>query len=164
MLVDGYVKEEEGTGVVHQAPYFGAVSMNSTSLMFILANTCYLAFLGTLRVIDKQSSHLLLNNVRISCSFVFSWTLPLSACAGLEIFCVPCFGCVVMCELKSPLFFVCHWSQLFSECELRALRRVHLWHWQWKLALLSDNFGWEQQLCSAHCHSSAFQFHYSLGF
>lgn len=26
MLVDNYVKEEEGTGVVHQAPYFGAVS------------------------------------------------------------------------------------------------------------------------------------------
>uniref|UniRef100_A0A8C3LHM9 isoleucine--tRNA ligase n=1 Tax=Chrysolophus pictus TaxID=9089 RepID=A0A8C3LHM9_CHRPC len=27
VLVDSYVKEEEGTGVVHQAPYFGAVSM-----------------------------------------------------------------------------------------------------------------------------------------
>lgn len=26
MLVDHYVKDEEGTGVVHQAPYFGAVS------------------------------------------------------------------------------------------------------------------------------------------
>lgn len=26
VLVDNYVKEEEGTGVVHQAPYFGAVS------------------------------------------------------------------------------------------------------------------------------------------
>lgn len=26
MLVDNYVKEEEGTGIVHQAPYFGAVS------------------------------------------------------------------------------------------------------------------------------------------
>lgn len=25
-MVDNYVKEEEGTGVVHQAPYFGAVS------------------------------------------------------------------------------------------------------------------------------------------
>lgn len=24
--MDNYVKEEEGTGVVHQAPYFGAVS------------------------------------------------------------------------------------------------------------------------------------------
>lgn len=50
VLVDGYVKEEDGTGVVHQAPYFGAVSMNSTSLMFVLANMCYLAFqlLGTL--------------------------------------------------------------------------------------------------------------------
>lgn len=26
VLVDHYVKDEEGTGVVHQAPYFGAVS------------------------------------------------------------------------------------------------------------------------------------------
>lgn len=26
VLVDSYVREEEGTGVVHQAPYFGAVS------------------------------------------------------------------------------------------------------------------------------------------
>lgn len=26
MVLDNYVKEEEGTGVVHQAPYFGAVS------------------------------------------------------------------------------------------------------------------------------------------
>lgn len=26
VVVDNYVKEEEGTGVVHQAPYFGAVS------------------------------------------------------------------------------------------------------------------------------------------
>ena len=25
VLVDNYVKEEEGTGIVHQAPYFGAV-------------------------------------------------------------------------------------------------------------------------------------------
>lgn len=25
MVTDNYVKEEEGTGVVHQAPYFGAV-------------------------------------------------------------------------------------------------------------------------------------------
>lgn len=25
-MTDNYVKEEEGTGVVHQAPYFGAVS------------------------------------------------------------------------------------------------------------------------------------------
>lgn len=28
VVVDSYVKEEEGTGVVHQAPYFGAVSMS----------------------------------------------------------------------------------------------------------------------------------------
>lgn len=26
MVLDNYVREEEGTGVVHQAPYFGAVS------------------------------------------------------------------------------------------------------------------------------------------
>lgn len=26
VLTDNYVKEEDGTGVVHQAPYFGAVS------------------------------------------------------------------------------------------------------------------------------------------
>lgn len=26
VLADNYVREEEGTGVVHQAPYFGAVS------------------------------------------------------------------------------------------------------------------------------------------
>lgn len=26
VLADSYVREEEGTGVVHQAPYFGAVS------------------------------------------------------------------------------------------------------------------------------------------
>ena len=32
VLVDNYVKEEEGTGVVHQAPYFGAVS--SLTLFF----------------------------------------------------------------------------------------------------------------------------------
>lgn len=25
MVTDNYVKEEDGTGVVHQAPYFGAV-------------------------------------------------------------------------------------------------------------------------------------------
>ena len=27
VVMDNYVKEEEGTGVVHQAPYFGAVSI-----------------------------------------------------------------------------------------------------------------------------------------
>lgn len=27
VVTDNYVKEEEGTGVVHQAPYFGAVSL-----------------------------------------------------------------------------------------------------------------------------------------
>lgn len=27
MVMDNYVKEEDGTGVVHQAPYFGAVSI-----------------------------------------------------------------------------------------------------------------------------------------
>lgn len=27
VVTDNYVKEEEGTGVVHQAPYFGAVSI-----------------------------------------------------------------------------------------------------------------------------------------
>lgn len=27
VVTDNYVKEEEGTGVVHQAPYFGAVSV-----------------------------------------------------------------------------------------------------------------------------------------
>ena len=26
VVTDNYVREEEGTGVVHQAPYFGAVS------------------------------------------------------------------------------------------------------------------------------------------
>lgn len=26
VVLDNYVREEEGTGVVHQAPYFGAVS------------------------------------------------------------------------------------------------------------------------------------------
>lgn len=50
MVVDGYVKEEEGTGVVHQAPYFGAVSVNYTFMMLILFSTRCLAFqlLGTL--------------------------------------------------------------------------------------------------------------------
>lgn len=27
IVLDNYVREEEGTGVVHQAPYFGAVSL-----------------------------------------------------------------------------------------------------------------------------------------
>ncbi|XP_063492343.1 isoleucine--tRNA ligase, cytoplasmic-like [Symphalangus syndactylus] len=34
VLVDDYVKEEEGTGVVHQAPYFGAVSSISLANVF----------------------------------------------------------------------------------------------------------------------------------
>lgn len=34
--MDNYVKEEEGTGVVHQAPYFGAVS----ELVFIFKSLC----------------------------------------------------------------------------------------------------------------------------
>lgn len=48
VVVDSYVKEEEGTGVVHQAPYFGAVSMNYVSNVNFVP-TCYLAFqlLGT---------------------------------------------------------------------------------------------------------------------
>lgn len=28
VVLDNYVREEEGTGVVHQAPYFGAVSLH----------------------------------------------------------------------------------------------------------------------------------------
>lgn len=50
VVVDGYVKEEEGTGVVHQAPYFGAVSVNYTFMVLILFSTRLLAFqlLGTL--------------------------------------------------------------------------------------------------------------------
>lgn len=41
MVMDNYVKEEEGTGVVHQAPYFGAVSIvfkwdrNDTNFFFV---------------------------------------------------------------------------------------------------------------------------------
>lgn len=35
VVVDSYVKEEEGTGVVHQAPYFGAVSMSYKSVTLI---------------------------------------------------------------------------------------------------------------------------------
>lgn len=31
--MDNYVKEEEGTGVVHQAPYFGAVSRIFSKIM-----------------------------------------------------------------------------------------------------------------------------------
>lgn len=36
MLTDNYVKEEDGTGVVHQAPYFGAVSI----FLFSLCSSC----------------------------------------------------------------------------------------------------------------------------
>lgn len=45
VLVDNYVKEEEGTGVVHQAPYFGAVSTIYVSVMFIFFSRAHgLAF------------------------------------------------------------------------------------------------------------------------
>ena len=44
VVVDSYVKEEEGTGVVHQAPYFGAVSMNYISVNSFCSNTRCLAF------------------------------------------------------------------------------------------------------------------------
>lgn len=47
VVVDSYVKEEEGTGVVHQAPYFGAVSMNHVSLMLILFQHTLLGFPAT---------------------------------------------------------------------------------------------------------------------
>lgn len=64
VVVDGYVKEEEGTGVVHQAPYFGAVSVNYTSVMLILASTRSLAFpapgVSVRVIVCHQSSQLLL--------------------------------------------------------------------------------------------------------
>lgn len=36
VVVDNYVKEEEGTGVVHQAPYFGAVSELSWTFSYVV--------------------------------------------------------------------------------------------------------------------------------
>lgn len=63
VVVDGYVKEEEGTGVVHQAPYFGAVSVNYTSVMFILASTGCLPF----QLLGSLSEWLMLNNLPIYC-------------------------------------------------------------------------------------------------
>lgn len=67
VVVDSYVKEEEGTGVVHQAPYFGAVSMNYISYVHFVS-TC-IAWLSSYWGVSgdyniKQSSHLLLRNVR----------------------------------------------------------------------------------------------------
>lgn len=38
VLVDNYVKEEEGTGVVHQAPYFGAVSELSWTFFHVVSS------------------------------------------------------------------------------------------------------------------------------
>lgn len=82
VVVDSYVKEEEGTGVVHQAPYFGAVSMNYISnVNFVPTHTAWLSSYWGLSVRGtmilnnphdiKQSSHLLLTNVRIQRSIVF---------------------------------------------------------------------------------------------
>lgn len=115
----------------------------------------------SVRVVDvEQPSHLLLKNVRISCSFVFSWALPLGACARLEVFVSLALVCVVVCELNSSVHPLSVIDLSFSQS-----LRLELWAgmiWQWKLALLSDNFGWEWQFCPAHWPSSAFQ--YSLGF
>lgn len=37
-MTDNYVKEEEGTGVVHQAPYFGAVSELSRTISYAVSS------------------------------------------------------------------------------------------------------------------------------
>lgn len=42
VVTDNYVKEEEGTGVVHQAPYFGAVS--ELFLFFVFLSLFFLFF------------------------------------------------------------------------------------------------------------------------
>jgi len=47
VLVDSYVKEEEGTGVVHQAPYFGAVSMIYVSVTFMFFLHTWFGFPAT---------------------------------------------------------------------------------------------------------------------
>lgn len=61
VLVDSYVKEEEGTGVVHQAPYFGAVSMIYVSVTFIffLAHMAWLSSYCELAMVLKSSNPLI---------------------------------------------------------------------------------------------------------
>lgn len=45
VVMDNYVKEEEGTGVVHQAPYFGAVSV-VIFLLYFLSLCCNQSYLN----------------------------------------------------------------------------------------------------------------------
>lgn len=47
VVMDNYVKEEEGTGVVHQAPYFGTVSVVILTDFMLFFN----AFIFTKRLI-----------------------------------------------------------------------------------------------------------------
>lgn len=84
VLVDSYVKEEEGTGVVHQAPYFGAVSIIYGSFMSTLFQHTLLGFPATVDCQGdyeiKQSSLLLLTNIRSIISSEFLHTLVTLVC------------------------------------------------------------------------------------
>lgn len=65
VVTDNYVKEEEGTGVVHQAPYFGAVSEMCfcTSFLRLRCNQNLLPFL-IFHCVVNYSSVLTFENLR----------------------------------------------------------------------------------------------------
>lgn len=102
----------------------------------------------SLRVIDvQQSSHLLLQSGGMSCSFVFSWALPLGACAGLEISMSLAWFCVVWAELTTGSLgcqgsaFLRGWSWSFGKgCSVALAVKsafAKWWFWLGTAALLS---------------------------
>lgn len=63
-MTDNYVKEEEGTGVVHQAPYFGAVS---ELLLYVFCGATTELF----SYVVYRSIHYDPKNVNIQVSYIF---------------------------------------------------------------------------------------------
>uniref|UniRef100_A0A8C3LHP7 isoleucine--tRNA ligase n=1 Tax=Chrysolophus pictus TaxID=9089 RepID=A0A8C3LHP7_CHRPC len=75
VLVDSYVKEEEGTGVVHQAPYFGAVSMIYVSVTFHFFLCTWKTFL-LFQDADKNIIKLLKEKGRLVHSSTYKHSYP----------------------------------------------------------------------------------------
>lgn len=110
VLVDNYVKEEEGTGVVHQAPYFGAVSTIYVSVMFIffLVHMAWLSSYCELAVVMKSSNPPICY-LETLCSRALLHALVPLVCWSGDFRCLVLVTVVVCCALTT-VSSKCHWS------------------------------------------------------
>jgi len=97
VLLDTYVTEDSGTGVVHQAPYFGEVCLFIAGLIIVIVIVCHA--LG-------RSWPCQLAVTWIDSMHTDTWCINLSCEALCSFYCI-FFPCTVVSLLAFWLLFFC---------------------------------------------------------